>query len=90
MKIGIVLGAIIGGVLVWLATPIHFTLASVQSVGSEVIQIIAGVVMGAIFGGFIGALAKIRHTWHVDLFDVDRDASHNSDCDSSRDQSRED
>jgi hypothetical protein len=84
MKIGVVLGAIAGGILVWLVTPIHFTLASMQSVGSGVIELIAGVVMGAICGGFIGALAKIRHTWHVDSFDVDGDVSHDSDCDDSR------
>lgn len=60
--IGMVLGAIFGGTLVVVGTPIHFTHASVQSLGSSVIQLIAGVFMGAIFGGFIVAIARIRLT----------------------------
>ena len=59
LKIGAVIGAIFGGILVWVATPIHFTSALMLS---GVIQLIAGLFMGAVIGGFIGALAQIQLT----------------------------
>ncbi len=82
LKIGAVIGAIFGGALVWVATPIHFRFVPIQSLGSAVIQMIAGLFMGAVFGGFIGTLIKIQLTpKHADPFDVEVETCKNGDCD---------